>query len=213
MSARSESMTTLTGFEFQCPACRVRLSIDEQQRGQRISCPHCHWAMTAPRYYLGRPGWRPRSVHESLTGECPTVDPAVAADDDSLPVARTFTREDRRWSLQHLMLSTSQRLMGDAMLGARARRRFEFYCGDCGSIQTARVWDIASQQPCSSCDSFVIIPAPCPRAASHDSHTARRRRAPSPKAGLFCPQCGIGTPQADRTRQTRAYCRHCTLWF
>ena len=233
-------MITLTRFEFQCPSCRVRLTIDEQQRGKTVDCPHCEQQFTAPCYHVGEPGWRPKSIRETMPRACPACGgpapvsfpshsrrecarcghefagtEAHSARLPSMPVARTFSREDRRWSLQHLMLSADKRFVPDALLGARAKRRFRFYCGDCGSIQVARIWDIASQLPCSTCDSLVIIPAPNPGVAyeSPQPRAVVRPYVTEAATGLFCPQCGASTPNADRSRHTRAYCRHCTLWF
>lgn len=141
-----------------------------------------------------------------MDASSPTIVPELGG---VLPVARTFTRADLRRSLHHLMLATDRRYVPDVQLDPRARQRFVFRCGACGTEQIARVWDIASQRRCSQCHTMMIIPAPGPRRLPRSTH-------PTPglvDGVLYCPRCGRRIEHADRSRQVASYCPDCRVWF
>jgi predicted RNA-binding Zn-ribbon protein involved in translation (DUF1610 family) len=131
------------------------------------------------------------------------------------PVAKIFTRADQRRSLHHLMLSTDRRWFPDQALDERERRRFDFYCGACGRLQQARVWDIAAQRNSRWCDALMIIPTPrharrAPIVPTEWSANASRQ---ADRGALYCPQCGTPLAAADRTRQRMSHCLGCGIWF
>jgi len=121
------------------------------------------------------------------------------------PVARVLTRNDLRCSLHHLMFWAPRPRVASESLDVRARRTFEFYCGACGHLQQARVWDIATEQTCSICGTVMIVPAPV-RMTVDDSERHEG-------AALYCPRCGQRIEPADRTRRTPTVCPACRLRF
>ncbi len=221
--------TTRPAAAFRCPACRAWTAVGTspvatcRTCGQRVpvppriapdagrsagpppaevqaACPHCHRALrirpdvdaslTCPhcRRQIGRPGW--------LRWWRPT--------------ARYLTPAELRYSLHHLMLSADYAWWPDAAIPEQARTRFEFYCGNCGELHTARVWDIGSQRYCGHCGVLLIVPT---------RHGVRTTTAPTPPAAhprgtprLYCPQCG--QPVAAEAGQLGSlHCPRCGVRF
>lgn len=198
-------------FEFDCPACGGRLWIPIQGRRLPVECGHCRQTSIAP-WFHARPGERPPSRASRAGGR-------------GRPVARTFTAGDLRRSLHHLMLGCRRPYVPPPALSPRARRYFDFYCGACGALQWAQVYEIATQRPCGACDALMIIPAPeapgGPHAGDPPWPVAGPTAAIPPTAGrlpvtgglLYCPQCGRPVDGADRTRRAPSWCGACGLWF
>ncbi len=142
-----------------CPHCARVLRI-RPEADASLACPHC-------RRRIGPPGW--------LRWWRPT--------------ARFLTPAELRFSLHHLMLSADYAFWPDEAIPADARTRFEFYCGCCGELHAARVWDIGSQRYCGRCGVLMVVPT---------RHAARATRpfdgppppAPQHERQLYCPQCG-----------------------
>ena len=233
-------MTTATCFQFDCPGCRARLAVTAEERGGLITCERCNLEFPAPCFHqdsrTDRPPrrFRPRG-YACHCPQCGATRQVLDAGDETecercgrkfsppgapwlrwlRPVARVLTDEDQSRSLHHLMLSTERIWLPDAALEDRARRRFSFYCGACGRVQQARVWEIASQQRCRDCDALMIIPAPhgvqrvpcTPAAAAAPPEINRAKEV------LYCPRCGTRCEDADRSRARRTYCALCDHWF
>ncbi len=178
-------------FAFDCPACRERLSITAEERGQAVQCPHCATVLPGPDFPVrgvtargairgwikrgkggavrtdGRHGGRPL---QRMGGEAArragggalyrTAGEAPEWERWRRPVAKVFNRHDLLRSLQHWLMDGRRVGPPDEELSDRERRRFEFYCGACGHMQQARVWDIALQADCTCCGLRLIVPAP-----------------------------------------------------
>lgn len=243
-------------FEFDCPKCRCRCRAPTAAGSDHTACTHCGTAFPTPhppeppgtqrsrarrtgcpacgRRLRTHAGVRPRSY---VCGYCRCEFP-VPIDEShewSRPVARVFTRRDRSYSLHHLMMHTRRAIFPDRALSARARRRFEFYCGLCGCLQPARVWDIAAQVPCRACDALVIVPSPVHRpervvawsslsempeprprmsaSGSQSALTTDTDRATHTVSTLYCPQCGRPSPQTAPSRLHMSFCDVCNHWF
>jgi transcription elongation factor Elf1 len=218
-------------FRFDCPACAARLEIDRTQRGRLATCQACGQTFPGPafpdpgpRRAVPRPDYTyrcscPFCMHETSASlrsagrlraceECGRdfVQPHSPWERWQRPVSRIFTRGDLRRSLHHLMLATFRVRLADHRLERRARRRFEFYCGACGHLQQARVWEIATQQRCAVCDAMMIVPCPPHRHRDADATACDG-------SALFCPRCGTRVEPADRSRRTRTRCPACRKWF
>lgn len=224
-------------FIFDCPNCRGRLTITAAQRNLLLHCTHCNLQFPAPdfrRSWLDAPAPRPLLRYPCRCRHCNAVNDAVDAD-AGLPlrcdgchewfpqpaapwerwrraVARVFTRADQRRSLHHLMFAGARLAWHDDDIELRALRRFEHYCGGCGRLRQARVWDIASQQRCPECRALFIVPCPphSPVAERVERLTLWDAAAP---LGLYCPVCGLAAPDGDATRARRSFCRRCAAWF
>ncbi len=182
---------TAETFDFDCPNCRRRLRIRADQRNQPIECLSCAIVLPGPAYRRGQLDVAPPAPPRPYECRCPTCELAARVSDADVgaltrcgrcqdwfeqppppweqwrrPVARVFTRRDRLGSLFHLMLSRDLARWPDAQLDPPSRRLFEFYCGRCGHVQIARVWDIASQQRCGDCQALFVVPSPPHRRAS-----------------------------------------------
>ncbi|RMF71704.1 MAG: hypothetical protein D6744_17575 [Planctomycetota bacterium] len=228
-----------TGFQFDCPACRGRLSITALERGGLISCSHCGVDLPAPCFHVDSREDRPPRVFQrrDYTCHCPhcgapraVMDVGHEVECESCgqlftppaapwlqwlrPVARVLTDEDQARSLHHLIGGTDRVWMPDEVLEDREKQRFSFYCGACGRLQTARVWDIATQRACSACQSLMIIPAPHGAQVVPTQPAADRAdETPARREVLYCPRCGTRCPNADRSRVRRTYCAACDHWF
>jgi|GEM_PF-6718387 len=232
-------MIQMTRFEFDCPSCGLRTRISADERGLLKRCDSCGVNYPAPLFRTSLFEARPTPRQIAQTCYCPRCQHRIEAcnggdaeliDCDACgvkfqrpqpvwerwrrPVARVFSREDCRRSLHHLMLSADRRMIGADAFDVRGRRRFEFYCGTCGHLHTARVCEIASQRRCEFCDELMIIPAPTRGGADakHKLYHARRPRR-SATAGLFCPRCGRAIIGADRSRRRKSRCDACRIWF
>ena len=184
-------------FHFDCPRCGERCRIAAGQRGALIDCRSCGLEFLGPLFPLG-PG-------DSISRDvAPCETPAPPWDRWRRPVSKVFTRRDRSYSLHHLMMDERRRAYPDFRMMPRARRLFEFYCGSCGRLQDARVWEIATQTPCQWCNELMIVPTP--------SHARRTATSTNP-AELFCPQCGQRAPLSDPQRRRSSHCDHCSIWF
>ncbi len=181
-------------FHFDCPRCGERCRILASQRGALIDCVSCGLEFLGPLFPLG-PG-------DSISRDAAHC--AAPWDRWRRPVSKVFTRRDRSYSLHHLMMDERRRIYPDFRMMPRSRRLFEFYCGSCGHLQNARVWEIATQTPCRCCSELMIVPTP--------SH-ARRTTTSTGPAELFCPQCGQHAPLSDPQRRRNSYCDHCSIWF
>lgn len=185
-------------FHFDCPRCGERCRIAAEQRGELIHCGSCGLEFLGPVFPLG-PG-------DSLAREAALCEvPALPWGRWRRPVSKVFTRRERSYSLHHLMMHQRRRAHPDLCLTPRARRLFEFYCGACGHLQDARVWDIATQTPCQWCGELMIVPSP--------AHPRRMTTSSTSPAELFCPQCGQPAPLSDPRRRRNSYCDHCAIWF
>ncbi len=173
----SISRETAPLYECICPSCHEIQALAENAVSAAMVCQACNTAFETPAAPWAR--WR-------------------------RPVSKVFTRRERRYSLHHLMMHERRRAYPDLWLSPRARRLFEFYCGCCGHLQNARVWEIATQTPCQWCSELMIVPTPC---------HASRRAASTGTAELFCPQCGQRAPLSDPQRRRNSYCDRCGIWF
>ena len=178
-------MPAATCFIFDCPACGVRLRMDAGQRGHVLTCDACQTAFPGPDFLRSFWDPPPQSCDEEYTCRCPRCRRALTArehargrtiecaacggqfiqppppwDEWRRRVARVITHYEQRWSLSHLLFVCERTFVPDEKLPAGWRRRFEFYCGQCGRLQRARVWDIAAQKRCTGCDALLIVPAP-----------------------------------------------------
>lgn len=164
-----------------CPYCQAALRIRPDADASLI-CPHC-------RRQIGLPAW--------LRWWRPT--------------ARYLTPAELRYSLHHLMLSADYAWWPDEAIPREARTRFEFYCGACGELHTARIWDIGSQRYCGRCGVLMVVPT---RHAARGGRRAAEASTRTAAGGsqLFCPQCG--QPVAGTTAQLGSLrCRRCGARF
>ncbi len=217
-------------FEFDCPRCGRRCRIDPQQRGEAVACAGCRVVFPGPdfplrpsgvsrgagRRSLGRAAGRAPAPAGQAAGNAPELETATFATDESeargaewqRSVAKVFTAAERSYSLHHLMLGVRRFFSPDSTLPAEARRRFEFYCGACGRLQGARVWDIASQTCCVACGELMIVPSP-----PHRPRHAISAESAEPADALYCPGCGQAATVSDRRRVRHSYCERCADWF
>ncbi|MBN2447586.1 MAG: hypothetical protein JXO22_12710 [Phycisphaerae bacterium] len=174
-----------TEFIYDCPRCGTRLALHAEERGdvrrchkcgvlhpapcfrtfhhddlrpllrrdQTLTCPRCGIAIEVTYRELSEP------VMCQACGHALDV-PSAPWDEWWRPVSRALSREDRRQSLHHLMFVNTRRHVPDRFLDARSRRRFQYFCGNCGRLYTGRVWDIATQVECAACGHLMIVPAP-----------------------------------------------------
>jgi transcription elongation factor Elf1 len=206
---------------FACPACRGRLVMSREHELGPLTCPHCDTTVAAPPFFSRRrlgtaKPWPEMRVTCQQCGELHRVDARWFGRSlrcghcDSLtgveaprwwrwhrPVAKYLTQEDLRRSLHHRMLATGRRAFADSAIPADTRRRFAFYCGHCGGLHEARVWDIASQMACEQCDVMLIIPPPLRPDHQREAELPRvppkppaPREPAAPRTGGFCTRCG-----------------------
>lgn len=199
---------------FACPACRGRLVMSREHERGPLTCPHCDTTIAAPPFFSRRrlgtaKPWpelhaacqhcgEPHRVDARWFGQslrCTRCDGATPVAEPSWwgwhrPVAKYLTQEDLRRSLHHRMLATGRRAFADSAIPADTRRRFAFYCGHCGVLHEARVWDIASQMACEHCDVMLIIPPPL-RAGRQSVRVAGKGAIPPARSGqsLTCEIC------------------------
>lgn len=221
------SLDQLAQFAFECPRCHARITMDAAQRGRRMRCHHCKLDLPGPvfaRARLGEPDlWSDdtyvvtcehcgHATHalasaagrERICGACgrSCVQPAPPWDRWRRVVAKVLTPDDQRRSLHHLIHSGESALFDDAELEAIARRRFMYYCGGCGKLHEARVFDIARQLKCVACDVLMIVPAPRGAGNIVDPEIDRLIE----RATRFCPQCG---QELEHTGPSRVRCTRC----
>ena len=217
-------------FHFDCPRCGERCSIALRERDTLVQCGSCRLEFPGPLYSAAPGAPRPRSEEQMFECACPhcgktrrqlenahAVHVACTACGNAFavpkapwahwrrPVAKVFTHHDLSYSLHHLMMDVRRWIYPDHRLSPRARRSFEFYCGACGRLQKARVWDIASQTPCQFCNELMIVPSP--------RHAPRGSAAADAPDRLYCPQCGQIATLSDKNRRRNSYCAACGLWF
>jgi DNA-directed RNA polymerase subunit M/transcription elongation factor TFIIS len=212
---------------FACPACRGRLVMSREHERGSLTCPHCDTTIAAPPFFsrrrlgtakpwpelhvacehCGEPHrvdarWFGRSLR---CGYCDRVTPVAQPGWWAWhrPVAKFLTQEDLRRSLHHRMLATGRRAFADSAIPADTRRRFAFYCGHCGSLHEARVWDIASQMACEQCDVMLIIPPPLRNGSPHATESPTppaERQSDGPH--VFCTACGEALTHAEAAGAT-----------
>jgi hypothetical protein len=225
-------------FVFDCPSCARRLGIRAAQQGEVLKCAACWVQFPAPTYEVPRARPAPH-IHRQYLVQCPVCDQSRAADESRVghiwtcrrcgheslqplpdweqwrrPVARVLSAGDLRFSLQYALIHLVREPSWQHTAGAGESRRFEFYCGACGALQTSSVWHIARQGRCRVCNAFIIIPAPRVRAGRTRPAWRLVRSAPLPGSrGLYCPACGGHIAEADRTRHCAAFCATCQRWF
>ena len=227
-------------FTFDCPACGARMKITADERDDLIQCAACRVEFPGPDFRSSRldPAPPPRSrsyrcacticrgsveVSEHFVGRyasCPHCknafrQPPPPWEKWRRPVAKVFTGADRRRSLHHLMLRHDYSAAVDERLSERDLRRFEFYCGGCGRLRQARVWDIAYQRVCENCGVLMIVPSLRWRRALSGQALVAYRAAASGQCSsrLYCPQCGGVVSPADRSRERMTRCPTCEIWF
>lgn len=240
-------MAALQQFEFDCPACGARRRISPLQREALLTCTTCGIQFPGPDFRTNAFDYGPPPRGRTYACSCMACgDSFEAREADSgrpvrcascavafrqpppawerwrRPVAKTFSRAEQRYSLQHLMRGLERWLFPGRVFEPRERRSFEFYCGACGHLQAARVCDIATQRFCRVCDALLIVPAPGAWRGLRDVPVRRRARVAAAVAacsnqedgkGLFCPHCGRNVPHADRSRRQQSFCGACALWF
>jgi hypothetical protein len=210
-------------FEFDCPRCGERCAIGAHERGRDVVCAGCRLAFPGPNFPVRTFGFergnaphlvqhahgntQTRSVRQSA--DTPRRERSDETDGPGAkwlrPVAKVFTAAERSYSLHHLMLGVRRLFRPDPALPPAGRRRFEFYCGACGRLQAARVWDIASQTCCVWCGELMIVPCP--------AHARRPTGDQPASVGLHCPRCGAEAAVSDRNRLRHSYCTRCRIWF
>lgn len=211
---------------FRCPACRAWTP---RGAGETVVCARCGQRVPVP-VRIEPGGYRSAGPPPAqVRVACPRCGQPVAVPPDAdasfccpacggrigapallrwwRPVARYLTPHELRYSLHHLMLSADYSWWPDSAIPPEARERFDFYCGCCGELHSARVWDIGSQRYCGHCGVLMVVPVrrrPGRRGAGSDG--------PAPGRRLFCPQCGAAVA-GDASRLGALRCGACGARF
>jgi hypothetical protein len=194
-------------YAVHCTHCGVRQTVRETTAGQLHVCDRCAATFRQPLPDWER--WR-RPVARVLPNDDFRASPQVSRQAGQMAGRRAV----RTRATDVPTLTALQPLQTGAALGPAAAAWFEFYCGACGVVQRAGVWQIALPGRCTVCGLRLVVPAPRARAPVSAAAWRLVRAAPLPGArGLYCPKCGAYLAHADRTRNAAANCVRCAVWF